>query len=712
MCLTCVKENFIKSTESVSLDTMGCELNGDNEVRNFRARSIHVQLPEGTVFTYEVDRNEKAGALKRRVQAQLTFCTEQTELVLAGQVLENNSDLSEVLDGSSLLLRSPGLSRSQSTPCLEGPKKQEKDRATTSPCKTEPIVAVGSLKNAAVENMVRAANHGIKSGEIPVAESDGLGGAYYFKDRRGERLGIIKPTDEEPFAPNNPKGFVGKQLGDPGFKRSVRVGEAAIREAAAYLLDHNNFCRVPLTCLVKARHPIFNVNKQENPSCLLSPVTASDPPTKLASFQAFVTHDYDANEHSCSRFPVSAVHRIGILDIRLFNTDRHSGNILVRKPKHDLRGLSTKNLDGTDKGPVSALNFHMMQDDGVELIPIDHGYCLPENVEAVYFEWLYWPQASHPFTSEELAYIASLDAKKDIQQLRTELPNLPEASLRLLDVSTTILQKGAAAGLSLADLGNILSRPLVGTDEEPSDMERLCAAALLEVQELSEVEECRVQELPIQDSGSDDETSELSDQDSPRRHEHSVHGLSEDLFQFELDDEAADGPIISPARTIVRIPEEDTEESILLLSPGSPASNHLSEFSSSPPSPVSPDTRGIAVPRLSEIQAHDTNAKLASSCIGGGSQWQTLGRVGPSKHANCGTSGWQRKRERAKSHQITSQKGIRLGELSEAEWEIFRATFAAGFDRALKEREWRSSMQLVTDEGSRLQKFGTSCPAL
>lgn len=32
-----------------------------------------------------------------------------------------------------------------------------------------------------------------------------------------------------------------------------------------------------------------------------------------------------------SRFSVQDVHRIGILDIRLVNTDRHAGNILVRR---------------------------------------------------------------------------------------------------------------------------------------------------------------------------------------------------------------------------------------------------------------------------------------------------------------------------------------------------------------------------------------------
>ena len=32
-----------------------------------------------------------------------------------------------------------------------------------------------------------------------------------------------------------------------------------------------------------------------------------------------------------SSFPVADVHRIGILDIRLMNMDRHGGNILVRR---------------------------------------------------------------------------------------------------------------------------------------------------------------------------------------------------------------------------------------------------------------------------------------------------------------------------------------------------------------------------------------------
>ena len=32
-----------------------------------------------------------------------------------------------------------------------------------------------------------------------------------------------------------------------------------------------------------------------------------------------------------------------------------------------------------------------------ELVPIDHGYVLPDTFQDISFEWLYWPQARAPF---------------------------------------------------------------------------------------------------------------------------------------------------------------------------------------------------------------------------------------------------------------------------------------------------------------------------
>lgn len=67
-----------------------------------------------------------------------------------------------------------------------------------------------------------------------------------------------------------------------------------------------------------------------------------------------------------------------------------------------------------------------------------------------------------PFGKEELDYISRLDAQKDIELLRRELPSIREESLRTLEISTTLLKKCAAAGMSLAEIANVVSRPLIG----------------------------------------------------------------------------------------------------------------------------------------------------------------------------------------------------------------------------------------------------------
>ena len=42
----------------------------------------------------------------------------------------------------------------------------------------------------------------------PERASEGLGGTYFFKDEAGCKVAIVKPCDEEPLAPNNPKVIV------------------------------------------------------------------------------------------------------------------------------------------------------------------------------------------------------------------------------------------------------------------------------------------------------------------------------------------------------------------------------------------------------------------------------------------------------------------------------------------------------------------------
>ena len=81
-----------------------------------------------------------------------------------------------------------------------------------------------------------------------------------------------------------------------------------------------------------------------------------------------------------------------------------------------------------------------------------------------------------PFSEGELSYIEALDAQKDVELLQRELPSLRVESLRTLQVATALLKRCAAAGLNLSEIGTIVSRPLVGLDEDPSDLEKMCTA--------------------------------------------------------------------------------------------------------------------------------------------------------------------------------------------------------------------------------------------
>ncbi|KAF8389884.1 hypothetical protein HHK36_024402 [Tetracentron sinense] len=403
-------------------------------------RRVFVQTETGSVLGMELDRGDNAHTVKRRLQLALNVPTEESSLTFGDMVLKN--DLSAVRNDFPLLLTKNLLQRSSSTPCLSPTGKDLQQRDWSSP-----IEILGqSSRLFGTKQLVKDIVKAIKIGVDPIPIHSGLGGAYFFRNSRGESVAIVKPTDEEPFAPNNPKGFVGKALGQPGLKRSVRVGETGFREVVAYLLDYDHFSNVPLTALVKITHSIFNINDGVNGNKPHDRKQVS----KIASFQQFIPHDFDASDHGTSSFPVAAVHRIGILDIRIFNTDRHAGNLLVRK------------LDGVGR-------FGQ-----VELIPIDHGLCLPESLEDPYLEWIHWPQASIPFLEDELEYIKNLDPVQDCEMLRMELPMIREACLRVLVLCTVFLKEAAAFGLCLAEIGEMMSREFRIHEEEPSELEVVC----------------------------------------------------------------------------------------------------------------------------------------------------------------------------------------------------------------------------------------------
>jgi len=336
-------------------------------------------------------------------------------------------------------------------------------------------------------------------------------GSYFICDEEGTNVAVFKPEDEEPLAINNPKG--GGSSADcngSGLRRGIKPGEGAVREVAAFLLDHQHFSGVPPTAMVTCL-------QRRSSADITGAVSLEE--AKLGSLQQFVKSDGDCEERGSSIFAVmevrnafstwfllhdlhamhlhqmfvthdqlcllvitllrarlictaadlapgmielwksssssvtlahinehrkqpqlyvpsaewrvcyTQVHKIAVLDIRLANTDRNGANILARR-----NGAAW------------------------DLIPIDHGYCLPATFQDISFEGLYWPQARAPFDTNTLKYIQSLDSARDLAVLASHGLMLRPECERVLSVCTMLLKKGAARGMTPFSIGNIMCR--------------------------------------------------------------------------------------------------------------------------------------------------------------------------------------------------------------------------------------------------------------
>lgn len=154
---------------------------------------------------------------------------------------------------------------------------------------------------------------GIK--DIMYAEviKEGVNGVYCMKSSH-ENIAVFKPNDEE---------TCNRGVKNGGYK--------AVREVAAYVLDHEGFGRVPPTSFALA-----TFTNGETRDC------------KNGSLQKYVMNQKWTPSKEV--FSIEDVQRMSVLDIRFGNNDRHNGNIL---------------LSNTNEG---------------ELIPIDHGECFPSEV--------------------------------------------------------------------------------------------------------------------------------------------------------------------------------------------------------------------------------------------------------------------------------------------------------------------------------------------
>lgn len=129
----------------------------------------------------------------------------------------------------------------------------------------------------------------------------------------GEPIAVFKPID----ANVNLEGDSSTESNVLFLPSGLETSDAPVREVAAYLMDSDGLYGVPATALCKISHPQFSAQGG----------------SRTGSIQEFVQNDYAAWDKGSSDFPADEVHKIAILDMLIFNCDRHGGNILVVESK-------------------------------------------------------------------------------------------------------------------------------------------------------------------------------------------------------------------------------------------------------------------------------------------------------------------------------------------------------------------------------------------
>jgi hypothetical protein len=277
----------------------------------------------------------------------------------------------------------------------------------------------------------------------PELIDEGEGGTYFLRDTEGDLLAVFKPSDEEPFAQGNPKmsklgaGAPQFSSNNPEIKKGIRPGEAAVRELAAFLLDHGR-AGVPLTAMVELGHPALKG-------------------AKVGSLQQYVPHECGSWDLGPSQYDTRDAHLIGLLDIRIFNVDRHGGNILVQRRTAPSSAPS-----------ASRSKYH--------LVPIDHGFSMPDSSNGLdlWFEWMTWPQSKVAFDEELTNFVASINVEQDARLLFAL--GLRDDCVRTMMMSSLLLKKAVLRKLTLHEIGSMLCRRDV---DRPSLLEQISQRLLV-----------------------------------------------------------------------------------------------------------------------------------------------------------------------------------------------------------------------------------------
>lgn len=330
---------------------------------------------------------------KLRRATSLISCRQESEnddVQVVQTISETDEDVQDDDNASSIRI---GLQPAAQAPSVANKKHLHRTNTMA------PAEGTKSQRDSLVETVE-------SSGALPVSIDEGQTGTVYVLEVGGEKIAVFKPESGERFS-----------------RSTLERGQGFVREEVVYLIDR--FCgshaKVPVT--TKATVEV-------------------DGKKLVGSVQAFVAdvagfiEDYaiprdpdEANDF----LPKEAAEALALLDMHIFNMDRHSGNLLLLC-KQRPHGLG----------------------------PIDHGCCLPpwwKLAEANFDAWITW---SHLNTKpSEATRKLALQADGCLQ---TRLPQIVEAGLEpdavvTLTLCTRFVAVGVGElGIPCAQLAKLLLR--------------------------------------------------------------------------------------------------------------------------------------------------------------------------------------------------------------------------------------------------------------
>lgn len=266
----------------------------------------------------------------------------------------------------------------------------------------------------------------MEAGVSSASLDHGQTGSVYALEAGDHKIAVFKPVDGEKFS-----------------RKSLDAGKGAVREEAVYLVDRISGSQAGVPVSSRASIEVEGNTMEGSVQAFVMEVQGFIEdyamPRDLARAQDFVPQD--------------VAEALALLDMRVFNMDRHPGNLLVLK----------------EEKPHT-------------LGPIDHGCCLPPwwcLSEAIFEAWLSWPQLRTQPSESAIGIVKQAWEKLPQTCKMLRETGLEESAVTTLRLCTSLVYIGVVElGCSISEIATLMLRD---EDKEPQELswleERVMAAA-------------------------------------------------------------------------------------------------------------------------------------------------------------------------------------------------------------------------------------------